>query len=106
MIHFSTVPWVVMIDGGLLASNTVSIGTPFVTCVAHWAPAEVTHPAALMKNALPSCSSSKKTVRVRAGVILLMPPYICWLVLRVVEAGMMPSAGVDALLDLPEASFI
>ena len=33
----------------------------------HWAPDAVTHPEALMKNALPSCSSSKKTVRVRAG---------------------------------------
>ena len=41
-IHCSTVPWVVMIDGGLLLSNGVSIGTPLVTWVAHWLPAAVT----------------------------------------------------------------
>src|SRR5580658_109248 len=84
-----------MIDGGLLASNTVSMGTPFVTCVAHWAPAAVTHPAALMKNALPSCSSSKKTVRVRAGVWCLMPPNICWLLFWPVEAGRVVSDDDD-----------
>src|SRR5580658_6544142 len=103
-----------MIDGGLLASNTVSMGTPFVTCVAHWAPAAVTHPAALMKNAVPFCSSSKKTVRVRAGVWFMMPPNICWLLFWPVEAGRAVSDddeldadevdAVDALFLLEEAS--
>src|ERR1700730_9904736 len=55
-------------------------------------PAAVTHPEALMKNLVPSSTSSKNTVRVTAGVTLIMPPSRCFVVSRAVKARTVSSA--------------
>src|SRR5580704_283502 len=79
-----------MIAGGLLLSHGVSV--PY-RCVGHCAPEAVTHPEALMKNAVPSSYSSKYNVRVSAGVTLSMPPNIrCVVLIAPVEAGTRLSA--------------
>jgi hypothetical protein len=60
--------------------------------LAHCAPDAVPHAEALMKNALPSSTSSKNTVRVTEGVMLAMPPNRCLVVSTPVEAGTLSSA--------------